>query len=161
MHDAARRFCEAVAGILKPPARVVEVGSRNVNGSVRYLFPGACYVGVDTLPGPGVDVVADGTRFAAREPFDVVLCTETLEHASDPASLTRNLIALCRPGGAILITAASPEREPHSAIDGEALRPGESYQGISPADLTGWLSPCSAVLIDSRTPGDVYCVAFR
>jgi SAM-dependent methyltransferase len=161
MHDAARRFCEAVAGALKPPARVVEIGSRNVNGSVRYLFPGACYVGVDAMAGPGVDVVADGATFAAREPFDVVLCTETLEHAADPAAMCRNLVALCRPGGAILVTAATPDRPPHSGIDGERLRDGEPYRGVTPADLAGWLGDCAAVATDARTPGDVYCLAAR
>lgn len=161
MHDSARLFCESIALILRPPHRVVEIGSRNVNGSIRYLFPGATYIGVDALPGPGVDIVADGATWSAREPFDVVLCTETLEHARDPATLTRNLIALCRPGGVLIVTAATPDRQPHSAIDGGPLRDGEPYQGISPTDLARWLSDCNTVAIDDRAFGDVYCLATR
>lgn len=161
MHDSAYKFCAAMAGVLDPPWTALEIGSRNVNGSVRDLFRCAEYVGVDVLPGPGVDVVADGATFDADWPFDVVVCTEVLEHAADPAALCRNLMALCQPGGAIIMTAATPDRPPHSAIDGGPLRDGEPYRGVTPADLRAWLAGCRAVVIDDSVPGDVYCLAVR
>ncbi|MDB0050250.1 hypothetical protein N9F31_02215, partial [Pseudomonadales bacterium] len=39
---------------------VLEIGSYDVNGSIRSLFNAQNYVGVDLVEGPGVDVVAGG-----------------------------------------------------------------------------------------------------
>lgn len=161
MHDGARQFCTSVIQSLRGPRRVAEIGSRNVNGSIRYLMPGWEYIGVDALPGPGVDWVADGATWRPGILFDLVVSTEALEHAADPAALVRNMVALTAPGGVVVITCASPDRPPHSAIDGEALREGEAYQGITPAMLREWLSECPVVAIDDRTTGDVYCVAWK
>lgn len=61
----------------------LEVGSYDVNGSVRPLFDGE-YVGVDMRKGPGVDIVSSGHALPfPDEYFDVVISTEMLEH--DPA----------------------------------------------------------------------------
>ena len=53
--DANRTFLE--------DASVLEIGSYDVNGTVRKLFAAAGhYVGVDLVEGPGVDVVGSATR---------------------------------------------------------------------------------------------------
>ena len=67
---------------------VLEVGSRNVNGSVRDILAPLVsrYVGCDLEAGDGVDVVADATRLTdvfPPESFDVVISTEMLEHVPD------------------------------------------------------------------------------
>ena len=53
----ARLFFETyLAGTHNPT--VVEIGSQNVNGSLREVAPANCtYVGVDFVPGNGVDIV--------------------------------------------------------------------------------------------------------
>src|SRR5207247_4902511 len=62
------------------------------------------YVGVDVanppaeLEGTVEDIpVADAT-------FDVVLCTQTLEHANDPARAVRELRRAVAPGGRVLVS---------------------------------------------------------
>lgn len=63
--------------------RTLEVGSCDVNGSVRPLFTGE-YVGVDIVEGPGVDRVMNANRLDFPDAsFDVVVTTSQLEH--DPA----------------------------------------------------------------------------
>ena len=56
----AKRTIEGVPSLVKG-IRVIELGSRNVNGSVRPLLQEKLkpefYVGVDAMPGPDVDVV--------------------------------------------------------------------------------------------------------
>lgn len=85
---------------------VVELGSRNVNGTVRDLFTGT-YLGIDREAGPGVDVVADvedphtALRFGQA---DVVISTEALEHTPHPERFLRTAAHLCRPGGTLLLT---------------------------------------------------------
>lgn len=71
-------------------ARVLEVGSRYVNGSVRPLierfFRPKEYVGVDIEPGKFVDLILPVEKLIdhfGRESFDVVIATELLEHVMD------------------------------------------------------------------------------
>lgn len=94
--------------------RVLEVGSFNVNGSVRPILIGlrpAEYHGVDASAGDGVDQVLDCTRlvdeFGAGS-WDVVVSTEMLEHVEDWRACVRNLIHVLVPGGLLLVTTRSP-----------------------------------------------------
>lgn len=170
MHDAAyRAIIRAVADRSLAGARVVEIGSYNVNGSVAPIFAtAASYIGVDIRPGPGVDLViapdqALPTVLADHGPlgFDIVVTTEALEHTADPAQIVRDAWAILRPGGALLLTAAAPERTPHGC-DGGALPSHEPYTAIDPSDLTEWLADWEDVQIThDPAAGDVYAVALR
>jgi hypothetical protein len=62
---------------------VLDVGSLDVNGSVRGLFAGA-YTGLDLRPGPNVDVVADVDTWVTGHHWPVVISTEMLEHCRRP-----------------------------------------------------------------------------
>lgn len=159
MHPEAYAFVQRVA----PPAegrRVLEIGAYDVNGNPRALFPSAEYVGLDTRPGPGVDVVADGATWAGDgRRFDVVVSTETLEHAPDPAAILANARRRLKVGGLLIVTLAATSRPPHG-IDGGALGEGETYTRISRADLAGWLADWDDVAIEHHpSRGDLYATA--
>jgi len=117
---------------------VVEVGSRDINGSVRSLVDCKTYTGVDLAAGDGVDVVGDA--FELEHACDLVICCEVLEHEPRPEALVAHMAGWLRPGGAMLLTMAGPGRAAHSAVDGGLLREGEHYANIDPADLAGWLT---------------------
>lgn len=84
--------------------KTLDVGSLDVNGSVRQWFTGP-YTGIDMREGPGVDIVglANALPFADAS-FGVVVCCEMLEHDPTPwlslAEMGRVLVA----GGHLLIT---------------------------------------------------------
>ena len=86
--------------------RCLDVGSYNVNGSVRELFRD--YTGLDMRPGPNVDVVAPGNAIPFPDAsFDVVCCLEMLEHDRDPFGTVREMRRVLRPGGHLVLTVPS------------------------------------------------------
>jgi SAM-dependent methyltransferase len=94
--------------------RVLEVGSRFVNGSVRPLIERFCkpreYVGVDVEPGKYVDVVLPAERlvdYFGPESFDVVVSTEVIEHVLDWRLVINNMKVVLRRGSFIYLTTRS------------------------------------------------------
>lgn len=147
-------------------AMVVEIGGRNVNGTIRDLFGPVRYLATDIAPGPGVDLVADGATLVVTEPADIVVCCEVLEHAANAAAIVANMARIAGPGGRLLITAAGAQggwaRAPHSAIDGGGLRPFEYYANVAPSALEAWLqaADCEAIEVTvNPAVGDVYATA--
>lgn len=112
MHDSVHAFASRALASrwLVEGSRVLEVGSYDVNGSVRaYVESLGCalYLGVDACPGPGVDVVRDacvpGLCESVGGPFDLVVCTEMLEHAENWRVAVENIKSCVRPGGRLLL----------------------------------------------------------
>jgi hypothetical protein len=91
--------------------RVIEVGSLDVNGSLRAhveaLAP-ARYIGIDAQAGPGVDRVGDVVSATRLRAVDVVICTEVLEHAEDWRATVAAIKSLVVEGGLLLVTTRSP-----------------------------------------------------
>lgn len=94
-------------------SRTLEVGSYDVNGSIRSLFEESQYLGIDISPGPGVDVIAFGHEFTCTKQFDIAISCECFEH--DPFFLETfvNMVRLTRPGGLVVFTCATDGRPEH------------------------------------------------
>jgi SAM-dependent methyltransferase len=92
---------------------VLEVGSRDVTGSLRRLIENwrpSKYVGSDIESGLGVDVICPAEKIAERfgsNSFDLVLSTELLEHVLDWRTVISNIKQVCKPNGIILVTTRS------------------------------------------------------
>lgn len=74
-------------------------------GSSRYagLFPNR--VAVDVSPQRGLRACADAHRLPFRDgTFEVVLCTEMLEHVLEPPRVVEELYRVLKPGGTSLLT---------------------------------------------------------
>jgi len=92
--------------------RILEVGSKYVNGSVRPLiekfFSPKEYIGVDIEKGKFVDVVCDAENlvdYFGKETFDVVISTELLEHVKDWRKVINNMKEVLKPNGYISLLA--------------------------------------------------------
>jgi SAM-dependent methyltransferase len=94
--------------------RVLEIGSLDLNGSVRRLFTQCDYIGIDVAAGPGVDLVCQGQDYDAPDAsFDTVVCCEVMEHNPSWKETFSNMFRLCKPGGLVLMTCASTGRREH------------------------------------------------
>ena len=75
--------------------RVLEVGSLDINGSVRQFFEDCDYTGVDLGEGKGVDLVARGEELDYFDGnFTVCLSCECFEHNPEWAATLRNMIRM-------------------------------------------------------------------
>ena len=138
VHQQARDFIASSRSRLS----VLEIGSRNVNGSLRDLFEGWNFTGIDSCPGDGVDIVADGgTWDGDGRQFDIVLCAEVLEHAQNWREIVDNAYRLLKFGGMFIGTAASTGRPAHKC-SGEPMPnpPDEHYENINQEELKAALS---------------------
>lgn len=105
-----KHFLASRAHLLR--GEVLEVGSRIHEGAWwmnnRDLRPDLEWCGVDMQPGPGVDYVckSDLSDLAdlPGEPFGGVICSEVLEHATDPLEMLQACWLVMKPGALILVT---------------------------------------------------------
>ena len=94
--------------------KVLEVGSLDINGTVRDFFSDCQYVGLDVSFGQGVDVVCEGQNYnAPDQTYDVVCSAECFEHNPHWLETFQNMIRLCKDGGLVLFTCATDGRPEH------------------------------------------------
>jgi hypothetical protein len=162
MHDPAYRYVASFAAEYEVE-RILEFGSRNVNGSVRPLFDGIPYHGIDLAPGRDVDEVADAATFRLNTALvDCVICCEVLEHTPKVAEVVRSAYENLEPDGWFVVTCATHGRPPHSAVTGAALQPDEFYRNVDPAWFCELLVTEGFDVVDSvvnDTNHDLYVTA--
>ena len=101
----------------RPRLRILDVGGHIQ--PYRELLPQPHeYWSVDLRPGLLVNVVGDAARLPfAADTFDLVLCTQMLEYAPDPAGVINEFHRVLRPEGVLLLSAPSifPRDSDHDA----------------------------------------------
>lgn len=134
---------------------VLDIGGRDLNGSTRILFPNANpYHVLDLRPGKGVDFVADAADWRPDRRYDLVVCTETFEHAEKWREIILTAWDALRPGGWFIFTCAGPGRPEHSGVEAVwGLIDGEWYANVSPEEIREELQDQGWVEIEARTHG--------
>jgi hypothetical protein len=166
VHVQARDwFARHAARLDLDGCRVLEIGSLDINGSIRPLFAEAAhYHGLDVVPGPGVDEVADAATWTTTVRYDVVACAEVLEHAPAWAAILEVMWAATASGGTLLMSCATDPRPPHSAVDGQAVRAGEHYANVPAAAvrdvIAGWDTTTWSIEVAAGR-GDLYVSAVK
>ena len=163
-----------VAALHRIDGPLLEIGSLDVNGSVRDLFPRADpYVGIDLAPGRAVDVVASGHDFGRDESFATVVTTECLEHDPGWRQTLTNIERVLRPGGLLVLTCATTGRHEHgtartspamspftSRSDGRSGRANDHYRNLTAEDVVGALADLRVDLVATCWSSfDLYVVA--
>lgn len=93
-----------------PKARVLDVGSLDVNGSYRKMIEdrGWEYTGIDICAGKNVDVVVPEFVYPFEDgAFDVVISGSTMEHVTAIWRWVPELARVLRPGGLLVIVTHS------------------------------------------------------
>ena len=98
----------------KLTGKVLEVGSYNVNGSVREIVD--VTVGVDIRDGKGVDLVCsveDLPKYFKPGHFDACVSTETLEHVENWKAFVTITWDMVKQGGWLVMTMAHQNKGRH------------------------------------------------
>jgi SAM-dependent methyltransferase len=130
IRSALAGWLEAQAAELAPrgPLRVLDVGC-----GVKPYYPffaslASEYVGVDVVENPAAELLGPVEALPVEDgSFDVVLCTQVLEHCDDPAQAVHELRRVTASGGTVLASTHGVQVYHPSPVDywrwtGEGLR---------------------------------------
>jgi SAM-dependent methyltransferase len=170
-HGAQRVFFEEVKKEFPEffsGQRVLEVGSLNINGTVRDFFDNCAYIGVDVDSGPGVDIVAQGQDLSyPKSSFDITVSAECFEHNPYWRETFVNMSRMTRTGGLVVFTCAAEGRPEHgtsrSDVGSSPLTVGlgwDYYRNLGEADFTeeDLAAFSSYAFFDNRVNLDLYFV---
>ncbi|RXR02794.1 class I SAM-dependent methyltransferase [Pseudoxanthomonas composti] len=94
----------------RPGVKVVEIGSRNFNGSLREVAPAQFeYIGLDFATGDGVDIVLDSPYSLPFEDgsVDMVVTSSCLEHSEMFWLVFLEVMRILKPDGLFYLNAPS------------------------------------------------------
>lgn len=122
MHASVHQFFkESITDIMIKGKAVLEVGSYDVNGSVRPFIESLgvkSYLGIDFIDGPMVDKVVNAENLVkkfGKNKFDIVISTEMLEHAENWRECVNNMKSVTK--DLLIITTRGPGFPLHSYPD--------------------------------------------
>jgi SAM-dependent methyltransferase len=96
---------------------VLEIGSLDINGSIRQFFTNCNYIGVDLGVGPGVDLIAKGEDLTFDDGrFDVCASCECFEHNEHWMETFINMHRMTKTNGLIFFSCATTGRPEHGTI---------------------------------------------
>jgi len=173
-HFEQMQFFEAAKQSLIPDGKkisVLEVGSHNVNGGLRSIFPNSDYLGIDLSPGDGVDIVYDGSNFdfLNKKKFDLIISGEVFEHNPNYKSNVKSLRKHLKKDGFLIISTATLGRLEHGTRRTNInMSPGTAevdwnyYQNVSKGSLRRALKSSEyniLILQYNHWVNDLYCIA--
>jgi SAM-dependent methyltransferase len=151
------------------PVIVVEIGSQNINGSIKSEFPGVTYIGVDFAAGKDVDVVIEDPYHL---PFpdnhaEVVVTSSCFEHSEFFWLTFMECVRILKPGGVLYLNAPANGPVHGYPVDcwrfypdaGRALAKWAQRNGQDVVELEAYISEqnegrwndCVAILLKDQT----------
>lgn len=117
MHEANKRWwahCRDLYPSFFTGRRVLEVGSCDINGSVKSFFDTTDYTGVDWRDGPGVSNVCLAHEMFFPETFEVVISASMLEHDPYYEKSLPVMVKQLRETGLFLLSWGAALNAPHN-----------------------------------------------
>ena len=95
-------------------AKVLEIGSLNINGTIRMFFTECDYLGIDVGEGPGVDLVSEGQSLNHSDnTYDTSASCECFEHNPYWIETFNNMHRMTKPNGLVFMSCATTGRPEH------------------------------------------------
>jgi len=131
-HAQQQYFCKLVNSNFFEGKKIsiLEIGSYNVNGTIRDIFINQKYLGIDVKKGPCVDIVYDGLNLDIQDKFDLSISCECFEHNPYYLENFKKMIELTKNDGVVVFTCASLFRKEHGTT--------RTTSGDSPGSMEKW-----------------------
>lgn len=127
-------FLKSESGQSAQKFRILEIGSYDVNGSIREFLQNERteYIGVDLCEGKGVDLVGYGHELELpSDSFDLTISCECFEHDPNWAATFTNMCRMTKSGGFVVFTCATVGRVEHGTTRSNAEHsPGTQFIGL-------------------------------
>lgn len=148
--------------------KALEVGSLNINGTVRQFFSDCDYTGLDIAAGRDVDICCKGEDYGApANTYDVVISSEMFEHNQNYIKCWFNMIRMMKEDGLMLFTCATIGRRQHGTTKYQpefspltVAAGGDYYKNLIESDFTDPISMDaffgSWAFFEDRTFNDIY-----
>ncbi len=117
MHDGIKHYVNKFKDLCLDKKNL-EVGSYNVNGTIRDIIP--IEIGTDLREGPCVDLVCTGEELPLhfpKESFDNVISCETLEHVRNWREFIHGVWHVLKTDGYFICTLCSVRKGRHAYPD--------------------------------------------
>ena len=118
---------------------VVEVGSLDINGSVRqFFYEPTLYIGCDVGPGPGVDLVCPGHELPFSNKFDVAISCECFEHDKHWQKTFAKMVEMVKDNGLVIFSCATTGRPEHGTTKSnpqDAPHTNDYYKNLTKEDF--------------------------
>jgi SAM-dependent methyltransferase len=105
LNDRLLPRLRSIASSLGPDARILDVGAKHA--PYRQYFRGFRFETVDVRPEVKPDFIADVqqlSRVVPLDSYDLVICTEVLEHVENPRQAVEEIRRILKPNGTLLAT---------------------------------------------------------
>lgn len=124
-HPEQKEFVESClkrfSNIVKNSENILEIGSQNINGSIRDLFKdydNKNWLGLDLIKAKDVDYAIPGELIQLPNGWaDISFSTECFEHSKNWKKIFVNIIRSTHENGLIVLTFAGTGRAAHGTID--------------------------------------------
>lgn len=159
MHPTAlisgRQFFDLYCANLEG-AVVVDVGSQNVNGSLKDVCPSSVtYIGVDFVAGHGVDIVLEDPYKLpfGDESIDAVVCSSCFEHCEMFWLLFLEILRILKPSGLFYLNTPSNGMFHQYPVDCWRFYPDSGHALVSWAKRNGLAPVLLESFISRQSPG--------
>ena len=120
-YNNAQKFYDKYCSEGIESKKILDIGSYDVNGTVRPIFEKGNYTGLDMAQGPNVDIVSESHNIdLPNETFDIILSTSCFEHDEMFWVTFLEMCRLIKPGGYIYVNA--PSSGPYHGHPGDCWR---------------------------------------
>jgi len=147
-------------------SKVLEVGSRYINGAIRDFFSIEEWIGIDWLDGKNVDIVTLAHEFESDTRFDTIVSASMLEHDPHWEKSLKNSMLHMKEDGILIFSWQAARSKPH----GKRYAPDKKYHALKAELVFNYLEKIGMYvhefhyeknLFSEGTWGPVCIVAFK
>lgn len=150
MHDNNKKWLDDLKreypNYFNPDSSILEVGSKDWNGSVRPWFEGSYYHGIDIDHGVGVDSIVAAKDFVGDREFDVIVSFSVLEHDFEWRKSLTNILKYLKLNGMLFMCWGAEGNIKHN----------EPWASVPHNEVIGYLSGLEFKIIDNFFEEDRY-----